>query len=61
MGFGDVDDKERGPVFVLIVELVEGGNLPPKRRSSVAAEDEDNRLLLVYFGKLNVSALIQLG
>jgi hypothetical protein len=43
--FENVDDEEGDAVAVLIGELVEGGNLPPERRSSVAAEDEHNRLL----------------
>lgn len=30
---------------VLVVELIESGNLPPKRWSSIAAEDEHNRLI----------------
>lgn len=42
MRFLDVDDEELGAIFVLAVEIVEGGNLPPERRSSVAAEDEDD-------------------
>ena len=36
----DVDDEERGCVAVLRVEIVQGGNLPPERRSGVAAEDQ---------------------
>jgi len=43
--FENVDDEEGDAVGVLIEELVEGRNLPPERRSSVAAEDENNRLL----------------
>ena len=45
MGFEDVDDQKRDVVSILIVELVEGGNLPPEGRSGVAAEDEDDGLL----------------
>jgi hypothetical protein len=41
----DVDDQERDLLVVLVIELVEGGNLPPKGRSSVAAEDKHDRLL----------------
>jgi hypothetical protein len=43
--FENVDDEEGDAMAVLIEELVEGGNLPPERRSSVTAEDEHNRLL----------------
>ena len=46
MRFRDVDDEETNFVLVLIVKLVESGNLPPEGRSSVAAEDEDNGLAL---------------
>lgn len=38
----DVDDEELRAVFVLLVETVEGRNLPPEWRSSVTAEDEDD-------------------
>jgi len=60
MRFEDVDHQERDAISILIVELVEGGNLPPEGRSSVAAENEDNRLLCREGGKLNAPALIQL-
>jgi hypothetical protein len=36
----DVNDEESHVVSVLLVEPVERGNLPAKRRSSIAAEDE---------------------
>lgn len=42
VGFLDVDDVEVDAIAVLAIELVEGGNLPPEGRSSIAAEDEDN-------------------
>ncbi len=42
MGLIDVDDEERDTVFILLVKLVERGNLPAKGRSSVAPENEDN-------------------
>ena len=40
----DVDQQELDGFLVLVVELVERGNLPAKGRSGVAAEDEDDRL-----------------
>jgi len=43
---GNVYDQERDLLSVLLIELVEGRNLPPKRRSSVASEYQDNRLSL---------------
>jgi len=44
MGLKNVDDQERDLAAVLVVELVEGRNLPPERRSSVAAEHQHDRL-----------------
>ena len=40
----DVDRVEPNLILVLICELVQGGNLPPKWRSGIAPEDEDHRL-----------------
>jgi hypothetical protein len=40
----DVDNQERDLLPVLIVELIERGNLPPERRSSIAAEKQHDRL-----------------
>jgi len=40
MRLADVDDQELGAVLVLIVKIVERGNLPAKGRSSVAPEDQ---------------------
>jgi len=42
MRFKDIDRIEIDLAFVLLRQLIHGGNLPPKGRSSVAAEDEDN-------------------
>jgi hypothetical protein len=58
MGFGDVDDQEGDAVAVLFVELIEGGSLPPEWRSSVATEDEHNRLFLIYLRKLDTFAFV---
>ncbi len=41
--FDDVDSQKGYVVAVLLVKLVEGGNLPPEGRSSVAAKDQDDR------------------
>lgn len=43
---GDVNHQERDLIFVLLVELIEGRNLPPKRRSSVTSEYQDDWLSL---------------
>ena len=53
MRFADINREEGNFALVLIVKLVEGGNLPPKWRSSVAAEDHDYGLNLVQLRKLN--------
>src|ERR1700691_1483544 len=47
MRFANVDNQERDPPAILLVELIEGGNLPPKGRSGVAPEYQNNRLFLV--------------
>ena len=39
----DIDDEEIDLIAVLAVELIEGGNLPPKGRSSIATEDKHDR------------------
>ena len=44
---GDVHHEKRDFASILIVEFVEGRNLPPEGRSSVAAENHHYRLLLV--------------
>ncbi len=49
--FINIDDVERGAAAVLLVELVERGNLPAKRWSSVAAKDEHHGLLAAKGGK----------
>jgi hypothetical protein len=46
MRLGDVDHQKRYLTFVLLVQLVESGYLPPEGRSGVAAEDEHYRLAL---------------
>lgn len=45
MGLQYVDHKEGHLFFVLLVELLERGNLPAERGSGVAAEDKNYRLL----------------
>ena len=61
MSFSDIDDQKSGTIFILFIQLVESGNLPPKRRSRVAAEDEHHGLPLIQRGELNVSRLVDLG
>jgi hypothetical protein len=44
--FRDIYDEKIYLVLILLVELVESGNLPPEWRSSVAAKDENDRVTL---------------
>jgi hypothetical protein len=41
MCLGNVNNVKRDLILVLLVQLVERGNLPAKRRSSIAAKNED--------------------
>jgi hypothetical protein len=59
MRLEDVDGVEGDPIFILIVELVEGRNLPPEGRSGVAAKDEDDRLFAAKRTELHVGRFIE--
>lgn len=61
MGFQDVDDQERNTIAILLVKAVQGGNLPPERRSCVAAEDQYDGLLGSECAQLDTSAFVELG
>jgi hypothetical protein len=56
--FRDVHDQECHTVLVLVVELVEGGNLPPEGRSGIAAEQQHHWLLLVQGRELDRAGLV---
>jgi hypothetical protein len=59
---GDVHHEEADAVAVVVIELVESGNLPPEGRSSVAAEDERDRFpLRGERRKLYLPRLVQFG
>jgi hypothetical protein len=45
MSFKNVDGVKVDFALVLLGQLVQGGNLPPKRRSRIAAENENDRPL----------------
>ena len=47
MGLEDVDGEKADAIVVVVVELIEGRNLPPVGRSGVTAEDEDDGFLRV--------------
>jgi hypothetical protein len=47
MCFGNVNDQESDAIAVLLVKLIESGNLPPEWRSGIASEHKDDRSTLV--------------
>jgi hypothetical protein len=52
---------EKGNLQVVaVVKLVEGGNLPPKRRSSIASEYKHYGLTRGQCRQLNAGTLVQL-
>ncbi len=55
MGFRDIDHKKSHAILVLLVEFVEGRNLPPEWRSGVASENQHYGLLFVQDRKLDRS------
>ncbi len=59
MSFQDIHSVKRDSTPILIIEFVQGGNLPPEWRSSVAAEDEYYRLFLPQGRKLHFALVIQ--
>ena len=59
MRLEDVDGVEGDLIFVLIVELIEGRNLPPEGRSGVAAKDENDRLFATKRTELHVGRFIE--
>jgi len=52
VSFQDINGVKIDLAFVLLRQFIQGGNLPPKGRSSVAAEDEDDWLLCPKRGEL---------
>lgn len=61
MSLGDVNHQESGLASVLVVELIEGGNLPPEGRSSVTAENHDYWLFGVDLREANCGGVIELA
>jgi hypothetical protein len=59
MSLIDVNNEERDSVFVLLIQLVERGNLPAKGRSGVTAEDENNRLLAAKGRQADRAGMVQ--
>jgi hypothetical protein len=59
MSLADVDGQEIGVILVIIVELNDVANLATKRRSSEAAEDEDERSASGSFADVKVGRAIE--
>jgi hypothetical protein len=57
MRFADVHHVEGDLISILLVERVESGNLPPERRSGVAAENQHHWFLAAH-GRQLKSALV---
>jgi len=51
MRFAGVDVQDMGPVTIGQIQVIDGGTLPPVRRSGERAEDQHDRLLAEQFGK----------
>jgi hypothetical protein len=60
MRFRDVHHQKGDATSVLLVEFVEGGNLPPEWRSGIASENQHDGFLFVQHRKLNPLGLVQL-
>jgi hypothetical protein len=61
MRFQNVHDEECNLLVVLIVKLVESGNLPPEWGSGITAEYKHNRLMCRQRRQLDAVAFVQLG
>jgi hypothetical protein len=47
MRLADIDDQESDAIAILLIKLIECGNLPPEWRSRIASEHKHDRLALV--------------
>jgi hypothetical protein len=59
VGFANVDNIESDLILVLLVQLIQSGNLPPKGRSSIAPEDEHDRFLATQGGQLEMTLVVR--
>ena len=59
MRFANIYDVERGLILILLIKSVERGNLPAKRRSSVAAEDQHDGLRSAKTRQLNLRGAVR--
>jgi hypothetical protein len=53
-----INQEKLRPVPILLIKFVEGGNLPAKRRSGVAAKNQYNGLTAPETGKLNCRSFV---
>src|SRR5882757_9505336 len=60
MRLSNVDHQKGDAAAVLLIKLIESGNLPPEGRSSVASENEDDGLSLVDLGELDFGGVVEL-
>jgi len=60
MRLKNVDGVKVNLAVVLLGKFVQGGNLPPKRRSCVAPEDQDDRPIYPEGGQIGRSVIFQL-
>jgi hypothetical protein len=59
MSFANVDGEEIGVILVIVVELNDVANLATKRRSSKAAENEDERAASGFFTDVKAGRAIE--
>ena len=59
MGLGDVDHVECDAILILVVKLVERGNLPAKRGSCIAPENQDYWPFPIFVRELYFAALAE--
>jgi hypothetical protein len=59
VGFADIDGEEIGAVFIVVVDLRDVANLATERRSSEAAEDEDERFAVGAFADVKARGAVE--
>jgi hypothetical protein len=59
MCFAYVHHVERRLILILFVQLVQSGNLPPERRSGVAAENQHHRFLAAHGRQLKRALVVR--
>jgi hypothetical protein len=59
VGFANVDGEEIGAVFIVVVDLRDVTDLATERRSSEAAEDEDERFAVGAFADVKARGAVE--